>query len=173
MHSRTRDLLARGWRSEANLSLFLFLLIVVGFVLPSLGFEKHNLPLLRRHHVYRGIGRWGCDRLGRQKSVRTDSARICRGDCGAVGDVVGPNKDAHGVESIDGAGRNSCDCCGIALAGVPLGVGHHDARPRSDCGLSVPWFRLGTCLPSRGIIGSRCFQRCRERRFDREHLGQL
>jgi hypothetical protein len=45
MHSRTRDLLARGWRSEANLSLFLFLLIVVGFVLPSLGFEKHNLPL--------------------------------------------------------------------------------------------------------------------------------
>ena len=45
MHSKTRDLLIRGWRSEANLSLFLFLLILAGFVLPSLGFEKHNLPL--------------------------------------------------------------------------------------------------------------------------------
>jgi len=45
MHSKTSDFLARGWRSEANLSLFLFLLILVGFVLPSLGIEKHNLPL--------------------------------------------------------------------------------------------------------------------------------
>jgi len=45
MPSKTRDLLARGWQSEANLSLFLFLLILVGFVLPSLGFEKHNSSL--------------------------------------------------------------------------------------------------------------------------------
>ena len=45
MLSKTRDLLARGWQSEANLSLFLFLLILVGFVLPSLGFEKHNSSL--------------------------------------------------------------------------------------------------------------------------------
>jgi hypothetical protein len=45
MHSKARDLLARGWPSEANLSFFLFLLILAGFVLPSLGFEKHNLPL--------------------------------------------------------------------------------------------------------------------------------
>lgn len=43
MPSKTRDLLARGWQSEANLSFFLFLLILVGFVLPSLGFEKHSL----------------------------------------------------------------------------------------------------------------------------------
>jgi hypothetical protein len=45
MHAKTSDLLTRSWQSEANLSLFLFLLIIVGFVLPSLGFEKHNLPL--------------------------------------------------------------------------------------------------------------------------------
>jgi hypothetical protein len=45
MPSKTRDLLARGWQSEANLSLFLLLLILVGFVLPSLGFEKHNSSL--------------------------------------------------------------------------------------------------------------------------------
>jgi hypothetical protein len=45
MHSKTRDLLTRSWQSEANLSLFLFLLILVGFVLPSLGFEKNNLAL--------------------------------------------------------------------------------------------------------------------------------
>jgi hypothetical protein len=45
MQSKTRDLLARGWQSQINLSLFLFLLILVGFVLPSLGFEKHDLPL--------------------------------------------------------------------------------------------------------------------------------
>jgi len=45
MNSKTRDLLARSWKSEASLSLFLFLLILVGFVLPSLGFEKHNVTL--------------------------------------------------------------------------------------------------------------------------------
>jgi hypothetical protein len=45
MHSKTRDLLARGWQSDANLFLFLFLLVVVAFVLPSIGFEKHNLQL--------------------------------------------------------------------------------------------------------------------------------
>ena len=45
MHSKARDLLVQGWRSEANLSLFLFLLILVGFVLPSLGSEKHNETL--------------------------------------------------------------------------------------------------------------------------------
>ena len=45
MQSKTHDLLARGWQSEVNLSLFLILLILAGFVLPSLGFEKHDLPL--------------------------------------------------------------------------------------------------------------------------------
>jgi hypothetical protein len=45
MPSKTRDLLTRSWESEANLSLFLFLLILVGFVLPSVGFEKNSLPL--------------------------------------------------------------------------------------------------------------------------------
>jgi hypothetical protein len=45
MRSKTRDLLARGWQSEANLSLFLFLLVLVGFILPSLDVEKHDLSL--------------------------------------------------------------------------------------------------------------------------------
>ena len=40
MHSKTRDLLTQTWQSQVNLALFLSLLIVVGFVLPSLGFEK-------------------------------------------------------------------------------------------------------------------------------------
>ena len=35
MHAKTRDLLTLRWQSEANLSLFLLLLVVVGFVLPS------------------------------------------------------------------------------------------------------------------------------------------
>ncbi len=45
MHSRTRDFMTRSWQSEAYLAAFLFLLIVVGFVLPSVGFEENNLPL--------------------------------------------------------------------------------------------------------------------------------
>jgi len=46
MHLKNRDLLARSWQSETKLSLFLFLLIVMGFVLPALGFEKRSyLPL--------------------------------------------------------------------------------------------------------------------------------
>jgi hypothetical protein len=45
MHSKTRDLLSHSWQSQANLSFFLFLLVVVTFVLPSMGFEKSNLPI--------------------------------------------------------------------------------------------------------------------------------
>ena len=45
MPSKARDVLTRSWQSEANLSFFLFLLIIVGFVLPSLGFERNYFPL--------------------------------------------------------------------------------------------------------------------------------
>jgi len=45
MHVKTRDLLTLRWRSGANLSFFLFLLVVVTFVLPSMGFEEGNLPI--------------------------------------------------------------------------------------------------------------------------------
>ena len=43
MPSKTRDLLTRSFQSQTNLSLFLFLLILVAFVLPSVGFEKNSL----------------------------------------------------------------------------------------------------------------------------------
>jgi len=39
MRSKTHDLLARSRQSQANLSVFLFLLILTGFVLPSIGIE--------------------------------------------------------------------------------------------------------------------------------------
>jgi hypothetical protein len=45
MPFKTRDLLARSWQSQVNLSLFLLLLILTAFVLPSVGFEKNSLPL--------------------------------------------------------------------------------------------------------------------------------
>jgi hypothetical protein len=45
MHSRTHDLLAHSWQSQANLSFFLSLLILLGFVLPSFGVQRSNLPL--------------------------------------------------------------------------------------------------------------------------------
>jgi hypothetical protein len=45
VHAKTGDLLTLGWKSEASLSVFLFLLVVAGFVLPSAGVEKHNLRL--------------------------------------------------------------------------------------------------------------------------------
>ena len=43
MPLKTRDLLTRSWQSQADLSLFLFLLILVAFLLPSVGFEKNSL----------------------------------------------------------------------------------------------------------------------------------
>jgi hypothetical protein len=43
MFLKTRDLLTRSWQSQANLSLFLLLLILVVFFLPSVGFEKNSL----------------------------------------------------------------------------------------------------------------------------------
>ena len=45
MQSGARELVIRSWYSVANLSMFLLLLIIVGFVLPSVGFERNNLPL--------------------------------------------------------------------------------------------------------------------------------
>jgi hypothetical protein len=44
MQARTRDLLTLSWQSQANLSVFLFLLVIMGFVIPSVGLEKNNLP---------------------------------------------------------------------------------------------------------------------------------
>ena len=43
MHSKIRALMTRSWQSQANLSLFLLLLILVAFLLPSMGFEKNSL----------------------------------------------------------------------------------------------------------------------------------
>jgi len=43
MPLKISDLLTRSWQSQANLSLFLFLLILVAFLLPSVGFEKNSL----------------------------------------------------------------------------------------------------------------------------------
>jgi hypothetical protein len=43
MPLKTRDLLTRSWQSQANLSLFLLLLILAAFLLPSVGFEKNSL----------------------------------------------------------------------------------------------------------------------------------
>src|SRR3974390_775820 len=43
MSLKTRDLLTRSWQSQANLSLFLFMLSLMAFFLPSLGFEKNSL----------------------------------------------------------------------------------------------------------------------------------
>ena len=45
MHAKPLDLSTRRWQSEANPAVFLLLLVLVGFVLPSLGIEKNNLPL--------------------------------------------------------------------------------------------------------------------------------
>jgi hypothetical protein len=44
MHAQTSDLWAQPWHGP-NLRLFLFFLIAVVFVLPSLGFERNNIPL--------------------------------------------------------------------------------------------------------------------------------
>jgi hypothetical protein len=43
MPFKTRDLLARSWQSQVNLSFFLLFLILTVFVLPSVGFEKNSL----------------------------------------------------------------------------------------------------------------------------------
>ena len=45
MPVKTRELMRRSWQSQANLSVFLCLLILLSFVIPSMGFEKRNIPL--------------------------------------------------------------------------------------------------------------------------------
>jgi hypothetical protein len=45
MRTKNRSPLTLRWKAETNLSIFLVLLIALGFVFPSVGFEKNNLPL--------------------------------------------------------------------------------------------------------------------------------
>jgi hypothetical protein len=45
MYSNVRELAFRSWRSGASITCFLVLLVVVEFVLPSIGFERNNLQL--------------------------------------------------------------------------------------------------------------------------------
>jgi hypothetical protein len=45
MQPDVRYLATRGWRSAVNVSCFLFLLVIVEFVLPSIGFERNHLQL--------------------------------------------------------------------------------------------------------------------------------
>jgi hypothetical protein len=45
MDAKTRDLLTLPWQSQANVSFFLFLLVIVGFVIPSLGLEQNNFSV--------------------------------------------------------------------------------------------------------------------------------
>ncbi len=42
---RARDFIVQTWQSQANLSLFLALLIVTVFILPSIGFGEHDTTL--------------------------------------------------------------------------------------------------------------------------------
>lgn len=44
-HIRARQLITETWQSQANLSIFLALLVIAGFILPSLGFGRSDLRL--------------------------------------------------------------------------------------------------------------------------------
>ena len=74
-----------------------------------------------------------------------------------MGDVVEANEHNHPLERIGGAGGPSHDYGCVALARVPQGAGNCDAYPRSNCRLSVPWLRLGPCLPHRVIMNPGAF----------------
>ncbi len=45
MQTKARDLLTHSWESQANISLFLILLVLTIFVLPSIGFEENHRQL--------------------------------------------------------------------------------------------------------------------------------
>src|SRR5271170_3840402 len=45
LQAQPRDLLTRSWQSQVNVSLFLFLTILVVFVFPSIGLERNHLKL--------------------------------------------------------------------------------------------------------------------------------
>jgi Ion channel len=45
VREKARALITESWQSQANLSFFLTLLVVVGFILPSLGFGRDDLRL--------------------------------------------------------------------------------------------------------------------------------
>src|ERR1017187_962036 len=45
VRDRARALITESWQSQANLSLFLALMVLVAFVLPTMGFGKDDIKL--------------------------------------------------------------------------------------------------------------------------------
>jgi ion channel len=45
VHEKARALITESWQSQANLSFFLVLIVLIAFVLPSLGFGRENANL--------------------------------------------------------------------------------------------------------------------------------
>ena len=173
MHSKTRDLLTQTWQSQVNLSLFLFLLIVVGFVLPSLGVERSDMQLYADiAFSLVSVGGAAMAWENRRLFVLTSLVVIV-----AIAlhwaTWWRPNEHDHPLESIGWADGHSDDYGCVALAGVPPRAGHRDADPGSDCGLSVRRVRLGIRISHRCIIGFRRFHQRRERCFAPDNLDQL
>jgi hypothetical protein len=67
---------------------------------PFDGLREAQFTSLRRHGVFRRVGRRGCDCLGEPKTVRANIAGGYRGDCIAVGQVVEANAHTHHLECI-------------------------------------------------------------------------
>jgi hypothetical protein len=173
MHLKTRDLLAHSWQSQANLSFFLFLLVVLGFVLPAMGFEKSHLL------IYSDIAFTVASVVGAAIAWENRTLFVLASLVSLVAIMVRWAALWTRTNPVM-LWRASTGLAAILTITVVLLWQVFRSGPitamrvqGAACCLSVSWFRLGTRLPHRSIIGSRCFRRCGERCFERDQLGFL
>ena len=155
MHGKTGDFSILAWWSEANLSLFLLLLVLLGFVFPSLGVEKNNLPLYSdiAFSIVLIVG--AVVASGNRQVARIDGTRGRHCVRRALDKVVDANEHDGTLERHNGghSGHNDCP----VLARVPPRSRHLDARARRHCGLPVSRVWLGARLPHRRVVGPGAF----------------
>jgi hypothetical protein len=167
MPLKTRDLLTRSWQSQANLAVFLLLLILTTFVLPAVGFEKDSLSLYDRAAgsvlaVAGAAIAWENRKLFLLTSLVVIVAIAFRWATWW--------RPTHTL-TIWSA---STGLAAIIMITVVLLWQVFRAGPVTGMRIQfVPWFCLGARILHRGIGGSRRVQYCRNRCFGRHPLDQL
>ena len=163
MPRKVQDVIAHTWESQANLSLFLALLVLLVFVLPSLGLEGHD------ERLYSNLATSvvlisGVAIAWRQRVVFLLASSI------AVVTLSVRWAAWLSLRYQPSRLARSTDHCGdsdafvhLVVAGLRPGADHGRAPPGGDSGLLTVWVCLGTRLRHRGLKSSRFFHTSRAR----------
>jgi hypothetical protein len=154
---KVREVVTQTWQTEANLSVFLGLLILLIFVIPSLGLERSD------EQLYANLATSVILVCGAAIAWRRRAVFFLASSVTAITLVARwAGFLSHSIPL--GIWSHLTHHCIIAdafvhpaVAGLRPGAGDSPASPGSDSSLLAVWNCLGTCLRHRGLNHSRLF----------------